>query len=429
MKVIISNTVALNGGDAAILQAIVDALSDELGKDTRFTVFDSQPETARRYYPDFDFQKLLYLKVARSPSGLGPIVRPLQMRRFETAAKLWGRGQKSAAKLLLSRAEVEALQTYAEADLIISTGGTYLVENYDIEPRLFDYRIALALGRPLVFYTQSLGPFREPQNQQRVRDIFNQASLVLLRDARSKHHLLEIGVSPDNLHVCADAVFALDVGPKPATPAREGADTISDTTDNTRRPKVAVSVRHWSHFENLSTDEGMKRYCDAIAAGVTHLVEHHQADVTFISTCQGIPEYWTHDSKTAHAIVDTLPDAVRKHVNVDDAFHPPQDLVKTLAAFDAVIATRMHMAILALIAGTAVLPVSYEFKTTELFERMGAGQWVEDINTIDADAFVQKIDALLADLPGVKALLAKGVAEQREIALEGARKVKKLVAS
>lgn len=419
MKVIISNTVALNGGDAAILQAIVDALTAELGDETRFTVFDSQPETARRYYPTFDFQKLLYLLVSRAPNGLGPIIRPLQRRRFKAAASLWGRGKEAAAKLLLSRAEADALQTYAEADLIVSTGGTYLVENYDIEPRLFDYEIALALGRPLIFYTQSLGPFREPENQQRIREIFNQASLVLLRDARSKEHLLEIGVSPDNLHVCADAVFALDV------PVASADEKTNDKTPL----RVAVSVRHWSHFETLSTDEGMTRYCDAIAAGVTHLVEAQKAEVTFISTCQGIPEYWTHDSKTAHAIVDTLPEHVRAHVRVDEAFHTPQDLVTTLASFDAVIATRMHMAILALIAGTAVLPVSYEFKTTELFERMGAGRWVEDINTIDAQSLIPKLDALLAELPAVRTLLAEGVAEQRVIALEGARKVRALVAS
>ncbi|RAL20096.1 hypothetical protein DL240_18885 [Lujinxingia litoralis] len=425
MNVIISNTVALNGGDAAILQAIVDALTDVLGEDTCFSVFDSQPEIARRYYPAFDFQKLLYLLVSRAPNGLGPLIRPLQRRRFETAARLWGQGKEAAARLLLSRAEAAALQTYAEADLIVSTGGTYLVENYDIEPRLFDFQIALALGRPLVFYTQSLGPFREPKNQQRVRDIFNQARLVLLRDARSKEHLLEIGVRPDHLHVCADAVFALDTDALPAAKTAAPPKTSAE-----ERPlQVAVSVRHWSHFEALSTDEGMKRYCDAIAAGVTHLVEQHQAEVTFLSTCQGIPEYWTHDSKTAHAIVDTLPEAIREHVKVDEAFHSPQELVATLATFDAVIATRMHMAILALIARAAVLPVSYEFKTTELFERLGAGQWVEDINTIEADAFIQKLDALLADLDGVKALLAKGVAEEREIALEGARKVGELIRS
>ncbi|TXD41176.1 polysaccharide pyruvyl transferase [Lujinxingia vulgaris] len=425
MKVIISNTVALNGGDAAILQAIVDALTAELGDETRFTVFDSQPETARRYYPTFDFQKLLYLLVSRAPNGLGPIIRPLQRSRFKAAASLWSRGKEAAARLLLSGAEADALQTYAEADLIVSTGGTYLVENYDIEPRLFDYEIALALGRPLIFYTQSLGPFAEPKHQRRVRDIFNQASLVLLRDARSKEHLLEIGVRPDHLHVCADAVFALDVDAQLTTNSVDE----SPAHDSEDRRNVAVSVRHWSHFKTLSTDEGMKRYQNAIASGVTHLVETHQAEVTFISTCQGIPEYWTHDSKTAHAIVDTLPEHVRAHVRVDEAFHTPQDLVTTLASFDAVIATRMHMAILALIAGTAVLPVSYEFKTTELFERMGAGRWVEDINTIDAQSLIPKLDALFAELPAVRALLAEGVAEQRAIALEGARKVRALVAS
>lgn len=36
----------------------------------------------------------------------------------------------------------------------------------------------------------------------------------------------------------------------------------------------------------------------------------------------------------------------------------------------------MHMAILALTSGTPVFPITYEFKTQELFNRLGLGEWV-----------------------------------------------------
>ncbi|MFU8806954.1 MAG: polysaccharide pyruvyl transferase family protein, partial [Bradymonadaceae bacterium] len=290
MKIVISNTVALNGGDAAILQAIMGALRGEFGDDTRFVVFDTQPEIARKYYPDIDFRKLLYWRAGWSPDGLGPLVRPMNLGRFELATKLRTRGMKKTGAALLSRAELADLKEYESADLIVSTGGTYLVENYDFEPRLFDYEIALTVGCPLVFYTQSLGPFRMPSNRTRLRRIFNDARLVLLRDERSRENLLEIGVQPSKLRVSADAVFALD-GPPPK-PRQASTDEDSSL-------RVAVSVRHWTHFEGIDAEEGMRRYRDAIAHGVRHLVEDHGARVTFVSTCQGIPEYWTHDSRCA----------------------------------------------------------------------------------------------------------------------------------
>src|SRR3546814_6657409 len=61
----------------------------------------------------------------------------------------------------------------------------------------------------------------------------------------------------------------------------------------------------------------------------------------------------------------------RSRVRVDDRFHTPEALRDRYAGYDMVVATRMHAAILALCAGTPVMPLAYEFKTAELFGRLG----------------------------------------------------------
>ena len=50
-----------------------------------------------------------------------------------------------------------------------------------------------------------------------------------------------------------------------------------------------------------------------------------------------------------------------------------------LREMDLIIATRLHMSILALISGTPVYPIAYEFKTVELYHSLG----YENVDTLD----------------------------------------------
>ncbi|TGQ90312.1 colanic acid biosynthesis glycosyl transferase, partial [Mesorhizobium sp. M1C.F.Ca.ET.204.01.1.1] len=79
--------------------------------------------------------------------------------------------------------------------------------------------------------------------------------------------------------------------------------------------RVAISVRHWSFVSD--GEEGMRRYLDSIREIATILVRDHAKKVTFVSTCQGVPEYAHDDSKTARAIVAELDPEIAKHVSVD----------------------------------------------------------------------------------------------------------------
>ena len=74
-------------------------------------------------------------------------------------------------------------------------------------------------------------------------------------------------------------------------------------------------------------------------------------EVQLLSTCQGVPEYWTNDAEMAQRVLDGLPAPLRGRVRVDGRFHTPAELIAAYGAADLVIATRMHAAILALVGG------------------------------------------------------------------------------
>lgn len=420
MKIVITNATLANGGDAAIVYSMIELLRRTFGADTRISVVDSLAAVARGHYPDLDIRQALGM---HRPAGA------VQGRRTSEGAGLWQRfrariGRKvrslriraalaarrrglNLARLLLGPEEQAAFNRYAEAEMVISVGGTYLVDHYDIRPRLLEFDIARAHGRKPLFFTQSLGPFERSGLRESVAGYFRDAPLILLRDERSRQCLDAIGIGREKMHVMADGVFAF-ADPDILRAAAQGAGTVR---------RIAISVRNWSHFKGSGGDQ-MAQYRAGIARTVEMLLRDHDCDITFISTCQGIAAYQAQDSRVAEAIVSELAGIDRSRVRVDSAFHRPSELMELIRQFDLVIATRMHMAILALCAGIPVLPIAYEFKTQELFERLGMGEWTTAIEDVTPGDFPAHVTRFLSALPGRRAALFAAVEREYDRALE-----------
>lgn len=418
-KILITNTVALNGGDAAILEAVLHLLRVAFGNDTNFIVYDNSPETAARYYPEIHFRKLIYVQaIPQTRIGLiRSVGKRLNLGRMRLAMKCWTMNP-ALARVLLTEEEWKDFQHYSSADLIVSTGGTYLVDNYSLASRIFDYQLSLGMKRPLIFFTQSMGPFRKQNSsRQKLRAIFSQAQLILLRDERSLDNLKELGLFGMKTQISSDAVFAL------ADPSilREAAQAQPPPS---QRMKIAISVRDWRHFTRVSQSEGMENYKKAMHSLTTHLVKEHAAEIVYISTCQGIPEYRFNDSIVARDIFDQLSAETRSHVQVDAEFHTPSKLISRLREFDWAIGTRMHFCILCLLAGTPVLPIAYEFKTNELFSRLGLGEWVQNIEALEPNTFVKAVEEFLNTIPNLREALFQKVELERQAALQSGLLVK-----
>ncbi|TPI49162.1 polysaccharide pyruvyl transferase family protein [Mesorhizobium sp. B2-9-1] len=422
MKVVIENTVCLNTGDAAILLAIRHILRSIVGGDVQFLVFDSQPDVAARLYPkkdypDLEFHKLLSESLFRDQHGGGikGRLKSIYNRGVLRALRRFARNG-AARSFFFSQSDHHGLEAYASADLVVTTGGTYLVENYDLEKRLNQFRIDAILGKDPIFFTQSLGPFNKSYNRQELGPIFDRAPLILLRDERSRNHILDLVKDPGKCHVVADAVFAL-------------ADTgrIKKHLGSAPAPtgRVAISVRHWSFVSD--GEDGMRRYLDSIREIATILVRDHAKEVTFISTCQGVPEYAHDDARTARAIVAELDPEIAEHVNVDAAFHTPDQLMALVKDCDFVVATRMHMMIMSLCVGTPVLPIAYEFKTKEVAKHIGVADLLLDIDTVTPSEAAEKLGRFIANLDHYRRASLEAVLEEHASAMSATRPLSSLI--
>lgn len=405
MKVIVTTIVALNPGDAAILQGTRDILGKTFGPGTEITAIDRHPDVAQKLYPWMPFSTAIFGGHARG--RLGRWIQRLgyehRLRRVDpylvrVAARLmqWRLGL--LARLLISRKALDTICEYLDSDLVIASGGTYLVPAYSVEAPIQDYEFALWLGRPLVFMPQSMGPFADMPQRARLLDVLCRSKSVMVRDAQSRQHLIDIGVPFAQVSVVPDAAFALA-----STKARSRGENRG------ARLRIAVSVREWTHFARKSVDDGMDDYFTAIADLVKWLVEARGAQITLVSSCQGIPDYWTNDAATADKVVCRLDPKTAEQVIVDRDFRQPAALLELLEEFDLVVATRMHMAILALCVGTPVLPIAYEFKTSQLFNGLGLGDFVTSIEEIEGVILIERAASALDHAAMVREKMQKGI--------------------
>ncbi len=391
LKIVITNVVALNSGDGAILLGIIKILRHRFGG-FDLTVLDSQAPIAQRLYPELHFERLTLKQTRRGAVGFAQ--RSMVEYLGNLRAYLPGYARNAAA--------------YAKADLIISTGGTYLVEHYDLRDRIYQFGLAVKTGKPIVMFTQSLGPFKMAPIIAWMRRLMPGINLALLRDARSAANLRDIGALPRRMEVVADAAFAL------ANP-----DQLREAATRIQGPdfRVAISVRSWSHFRPGSGQDTLNLYYAGIAQAVETLIRQRGARITFISTCQGVPEYWTDDSQAASEIMTLIDPSLRENITLDRGFHRAESLIDLLSGYDLTIATRMHMGILSLCAGTPVFPIAYEFKTSELFATLGLGDWVVEIEDVDRTSFPAKLLAFINALPSIRPELMDAVMRQYDSAM------------
>jgi len=303
------------------------------------------------------------------------------------------------------------------ADLVAYCGGTTLTEIYQLDGKIFDIDVARRAGRPYVFLQQSAGPFVKQSNRDSLGRQFRESALVVLRDERSKTHVEDLGVPQGRCIVLPDTAFAL------ASPEHLHASK----TDGSQDIRLAISVREWKHFGERDPEEGMRIYIEALRQTVSVLVREQGAHVTFVSTCQGRPEYWTDDSKMALKIYAGLEEDVRRGVTVDRAFRTTQELLEFLSTFDAMVSTRLHGAILAVDAGVPTLAIAYEYKTHEVWSQLGLQRYVLDIEDLDPSHLVEATVSLLQDRAKVRTILQREVPVMAEGALSAASAIRSVL--
>ena len=357
---------SFNRGDAAILEGMLQSLGRALPTPS-FLVTSSFPEIAERTHGVPALDSL----VSRKSS-------PVAILSWVVRSYAWvrrRRGRRLPAPSL-SVEEESLLSSYDEADLVIGVGGSYLRSGYHRAwLRLWHLYLATLLGKPVMLYGQSLGPFsfRDPLRAW-ARYVLQRLDVITLRDAASLATLQQLGVTRPAMEVTADAALALA-----PPPPRQGSPRS--------QLRVGVSVVHWHLFRRA---RGFEHYRDALAVTLDSLVEKEYASITFLSTTvaprgskMNVSGNRIDDVAAARAVVSTMKH--RESVVIQEEPRTLRELWSEIAQFDLWIGTRMHSTIFSTKARVPTVAIAYEPKTWGYFGLLDLTSFVVDIEKISPE--------------------------------------------
>ncbi len=372
-RIVVTNAVLSNTGDAAIYESIAATLL-ETHPDVSIAVFDSDAKATRKLYPAWEIFQQASVSPPRRSGRLRNLLQ--RVRDIVLSAVLRRRALLSrllALPLLRQSNFSRSLRALQEADVVISSGGTYLVDHYNFSARVREAELVRLFDKPLVLWTQSMGPFESERSQRQINAIGAIAHAVSFRDARSEAAWRARVHSEARTRIAPDSVFALRGRTRTAA---------------AKPSRALISVREWNRgVASAALDRAPYEQAMQVAA---EMLVARGWNVEALSTCQGVSRYRYDDSEVARVIFSGL------DVRINREFHTPSELLEELNSAGLVVTTRMHLAILSMLARVPVIAIAYEFKTIELFRALGFGDLVVSIEDISPEWLTARIETVMA---------------------------------
>ncbi|MDM7998650.1 MAG: polysaccharide pyruvyl transferase family protein [Dehalococcoidia bacterium] len=420
MKVLIVNGCSWhNKGDVSIRLSMIESLRGALGSGTEISLLSMTPEIDAAHYGRYqarvlgwavvtDFSRSKTYKVLSAAGSV--TLLSLGAALFRVLRIRPGRWIGADRKKLL--------EAYIDADLVISSGGGFLSDNFPLAallPNLFQLSLALLVNKPVVMYAQSIGPLKNRVFAFLTRMVINRAKVIMIREELSREWVTRLRLDRPKVHMTADAAFLMrpvDRDTARALLAKEGLDR--------KRPLVGMTVVKWS-FPRLE-EPGLKyrHYVKTIAEVADYLVEKHSVHIVFI---EGVTDAsGGGDRITTREVYDLVKNKDRVTVIREDYW--PQELMGIMGEMDLFIGTRMHSNIFALISGVPVIAIAYGHKTHGIMGMMGLEKWVFPIETVQPDRLKSSIDELWGQREAMKGYIAGRIELMREQAARNPQIVK-----
>ena len=347
-----------NLGDRA-LQIGLDRLLDRQGDTRQSGLWKSLPWLTDKAYrdaglsPDAWYQRQIQWVLAERPlrdrierrvwRSLEPLRGRWPVSAFDRVARLHTGLDMIALvrpRFLRRAATLQLCAAIEAADLVVFNAGGLLADhlsNY-LPERLFELHLAKRLGKPVVLANYSLATHRA-EHAALAAPVMRAVDLHVLREARSRKLLLDMGVPEERILCSVDAAFAL-----PLMSARPGG-----------RPKIGLMVRGDRAVDYAAWTD----FIDRLAATTG-------AEIHYLPNC----------AKYDPPVRARL--AKRVDLADDGSMPDLQQSLDRVAQMSMLITDRYHGVVFAALAGVAVQPVSATtHKTPGLLTELGYPQGCE----------------------------------------------------
>ena len=265
----------------------------------------------------------------------------------------------------------EIIRTIKKSDLLISGGGSLLqdVTSSKVIPYYLGIvKIAQFYKKPVVFYSQGIGPVAKGFGKVLIKSIVNKVDHVFVREEGSKRLLEKLGVTKAPITVAIDPVLGIE-------PKKEVVDKIKELLPEGK--KVGFYIRPWKNDEEM-------------IGRIGHLAQ-------YIESCgyrvYFIPMYYKEDLKIAEEIASR----VKGNVHVVSQELTIDEVVAYTTQFDFIVGMRLHSLIMAHAVNVPMIGLSYDPKVGGFLKEVGV-QYCMDVDKIDEEVFKGYVENLLDNL-------------------------------
>jgi colanic acid/amylovoran biosynthesis protein len=272
----------------------------------------------------------------------------------------------------------EGLNILKNSDIVLTTGGDVLSEDYGIFSFLTELCglcLAILLGKPFFVFAESVGPFKTRLTSLMARTILNKASLITTRDEISFNYLKEIGVNRPPVYFTADSAFVLD---------RRRVNNPSLEEFLKRDNIIGFSISNAiSEFGGGDYDD----YAKLMVNIIDKLIGDYDANVLLVAhvTVEGLNDDRIINEKVFEMVKN------RDHVfNLKEDYNA-EELKYVISKCDLFVGARMHANIAALSSCVPAVAISYSIKTPGLMKLCGVEDYYIEFEDLSEELLMCKI--------------------------------------
>ena len=357
-----------NTGDAAIVSVMLGKYSKQY-PDAEITLSSITPQKNKaflgaRYISSF-FQEAIY-------STEVPSQRVLKTLTIIAGALCGG--------IFFSKPLKDFVRHVKEADLIVGTGGGYIIANSSIHDwttlalTLLEFWFAKRLGKKVILESMSIGPLQSGLQKKLCAKVLNSLDEIHIREMISYNFVKAIGVNTSILKKSVDLAFFF--APKTKTAMK---NYLMKRGVFFTKPVLGISVKKCFALD----DPRQKKYEEAIAGFVNKILQEKDIKVVFIPHVTARAQ-----NDDDRIIIQRIkPQLVFKDkvILLMEEFSY-RDIKGIYENLNWLIGTRMHSVIFALTAQVPVVAIAYEPKTLGIMKTLQLEKHVLQADSLSSTA-------------------------------------------
>jgi colanic acid/amylovoran biosynthesis protein len=319
---------------------------------------------------------------------------------------------------------ISEFQEYSASDLIVDISGDSISENYGLlvgVSHLMPLLIGTVLGKKVVVYGQSIGPFR--LLPRFAGYVLNRTRLITVRERLSMRLLERLRINRPRVELTCDPAFLMEETGGEERMKLLGREGLHPGAG----PLLGVNASplHGHKVSGMPPGPVSQAFLRKVARACDRWIAGLGCTLVLLPHVTG-PDPGKDERGTVMELYRLIRDKERVRPILTD--YPTQDMKGIVSAMDLFVGVRMHANIAALSSGVPTVSLAYSHKAPGIMSMLGQDKWVLDIHRFGEEDLARTVEAawaartatrekLRSILPGVRreafrnAFLAKELLE------------------